>query len=133
MNNNKFAQVWSSDIITLFTEGEVYMVECFQLSITNGQDEYNMLQDIGKVENGFTNEVKGMSFDDYKLWLVQQDNYSKGENVPVDWIPQTTYFLYSNKTPVGVGRIRHYSLNTEAVFSCDVGMLKPDLKYLSMH
>ena len=48
-----------------------------QLSKENRVDEYNMLQEIDRNEYGFTNEVKGMSFDEYKGWLVQQDDYSK--------------------------------------------------------
>jgi len=80
-----------------------------QLSIENGISEYNMLQEIDNSEYGFTNEVKGMSFEEYKNWLIEQDNYSKSLNLPENFIPQTTYFLYVDEQPVGIARIRHYS------------------------
>lgn len=84
-------------------------VEMIKLSTDNGLDEYNMLQEIDNNEYGFTNEVNGMCFNEYKKWLKQQDEYSKGKNLPENWIPVTTYFLYINERPVGIGRIRHYS------------------------
>lgn len=48
-------------------------IELRQLSLENDIYEYNMLQDIGANENGFTNEVNGMSFEQYNEWLIQQD------------------------------------------------------------
>jgi len=85
------------------------LIELRQLSLSNGIKEYNMLQEIDKNEYGFTNEVNGISFEEYKKWLIQQDDYSKEKNLPENWIPQTTYFLYVDNVPVGIGRIRHYS------------------------
>lgn len=82
-------------------------IELRQLSIENDIAEYNKLQDIGANENGFTNEVNGMSFEQYKEWLIQQDDYSKSQNLPENFIPQTTYFLYVDNQPIGVARIRH--------------------------
>jgi predicted acetyltransferase len=85
------------------------VVELLQLSINNGYDEYNMLQNIEKTENGFTNDVNGISFHEYKQWLKKEDDYSKSQNLPENWIPQTTFFLYIDGIAVGIGRIRHYS------------------------
>lgn len=87
-------------------------IELAQLSRDNGLAEYGMLQDIDNNEYGFINEACGMSFDDYEKWLIQQDDYSKGRNLPHNWIPQTTFFLYIDGRPVGIGRIRHYSNET---------------------
>ena len=83
--------------------------ELRQLSVLNGQEEYQMLQQIGRDENGFTNEVNGMSYDEYKSWLIREDDFSQAKNLPEGWIPQTTYFLYADNRPVGVARIRHFS------------------------
>lgn len=80
-----------------------------QLSPENGVAEYEMLQDIGANENGFTNEVYGMIFEQYKEWLIRQDDYSKSRNLPENFIPKTTYFLYMDKKPVGIARIRYFS------------------------
>jgi predicted acetyltransferase len=99
-----------------------------QLSISDGIDVYNMLQEIDENEYGFTNEVKGMSFDDYKKWLVQENDYSKGQNLPDRWIPQTTYFLYAGEQPVGIARVRHYScdlLEKQGVGNFGYAIAKP--------
>lgn len=84
-------------------------IELKQLSVDMGEKEYEMLQDILDVENGFTNPAYGLSYDDYKKWLQQEDDYSRGENLPYNWVPCTTYFLYVDDIPVGYGRIRHTS------------------------
>ena len=83
------------------------MIELKQLSISLGIEEYEMLQGIENNENGFMNTVKGISFEKYKQWLIDEHNHHLGKNLPKDWIPYTTYFLYVNNSPVGIGRIRH--------------------------
>lgn len=102
--------------------------ELVQLSPGHGFDEYSMLQEIDSNEYGFTNDAKNMTFDEYKTWLKQQDDYSKGQNLPQNWIPQTTYFLYIGEMPVGIGRIRHYSnegLERKGVGNLGYGIAKP--------
>jgi len=104
------------------------VIELLQLSVNNGYDEYNMLQNIEKSENGFTNEVKGMPFDEYKQWLKKEDDYSKSQNLPDNWIPQTTFFLNIDGIPVGIGRVRHYSseyLEQNGVGNLGYGIAKP--------
>ena len=56
--------------------------ELRQLSVDNGLSEYNMLQEIGSNENGFTNEANGMTFDEYKRWLIQENDCSQAKNMP---------------------------------------------------
>ena len=84
-------------------------IELKQLLIDMGQAEYEMLQDILEVENGFTNPAYNLSFEEYKEWLQEIDNHSKSIDLPEGWIPYTTYFLYINDIPVGYGRVRHTS------------------------
>lgn len=84
-------------------------IELKQLSINMGKEEYDMLQGIIDGENGFSNPAYQLSFDEYKNWLVKEDNYSRGEDLPEGWIPMTTYFLYIDNIPVGYGRVRHTS------------------------
>jgi len=83
------------------------MIELRQSNKDLGMLEYEMLQGIGTSENGFMNEVYGMTFEEYKKWLIVQDDYHLGKNLPEGWIPSTTYFLYDNDVPVGIGRVRH--------------------------
>ena len=83
------------------------MIKLKQSNINMGKPEYEMLQGIKNGENGFMNEVYSMSYEEFKNWLVLQDDYHMGKNLPNGWIPYTTYFLYDNNIPVGIGRIRH--------------------------
>ena len=81
-------------------------VELKKLSITDGMDIYNMLQEIPEQESGFTNNAYGLSFDEYKQWLIKNDNISKGIDLE-DWmVPGHTYWLYVDGKPVGIGRLR---------------------------
>ena len=83
----------------------VYLKE---LSKTDGNEVYNMLQGIENNDNGFMNKVKGMSYENYKSWLLENENYSKSIGLQ-DWmVPQTTFWLFCDEIPVGIGRIRHY-------------------------
>ena len=83
------------------------MIELKQCNKDLGLDVYEMLQGIENGENGFMNEVYEMSFDEYKQWLSNMDDYHLGKNLPEDWIPYTTYFLFVDGVPVGTGRMRH--------------------------
>ena len=77
-----------------------------RLSPSDGKDCYELLQNIGRQENDFTNPVHDMSFDEFKSWLQQQDDWSKGENLPNGYVPQVCYWLIEESTPVGFGKIR---------------------------
>ena len=83
------------------------MIKLEQSNKDLGLDVYKMLQGIENGENGFMNEVYGMSFDEYKEWLIDIDDYHSGKNLPEGWIPYTTYILWVDSVPVGIGRMRH--------------------------
>ena len=78
------------------------------LSVSDGRDIYEMLQELPANENGFVNGINGYSFDDYKKWLIKSENIAKGVNL-ADWmVPQNIYWLYSDDgKPVGIGKLRH--------------------------
>lgn len=102
--------------------------ELRQLSVALGRDEYDMLQAIDSTEYGFTNEVKGMSFLEYRQWLERENDYAQSKNLPPNWIPQTTYFLYVAGKPVGIARIRHHAseyLEKQGVGNFGYGIAKP--------
>lgn len=85
------------------------MIELRRLSIDDGIDVYNLLQDIPKVENGYNNSANGLSYEEYKQWLVKKHNDSLQEGLVDGWrVPQTTYFLYVDNVPVGSGSVRHF-------------------------
>ena len=84
-------------------------VELKQLNVDMAEKEYEMLQGILDIENGFTNPAYNLSYKKYKKWLEKVDNHSQGIDLPKDWIPYTIYILYIDDIPVGYGRVRHSS------------------------
>ncbi len=53
------------------------MIELKKLSADDGQDIYDMLQTIPKNENGLVNNANGMTYDEYKQWLVRMKQGSE--------------------------------------------------------
>lgn len=83
--------------------------ELKRLSVNDGSDVYVMLQEIPKDENGFINGVNGMSCEEFKAWLIDQNENSCKTEIEDGWkVPQTTFWLYADGNPVGVGKIRHF-------------------------
>ncbi len=83
--------------------------ELRKLSVDDGIDIYHMLQEIPKDENGLINPMNGKTFEEYKQWLIRSDELSKATELQDNWkVPTTTYWLYVNGNPVGMGKIRHF-------------------------
>ena len=76
-------------------------IELKQLNVNMAEQEFDMLQGILDIENGFTNPAYNLSYTKYKKWLQEVDNNSRGIDLPKGWIPYTTYFLYIDDIPVG--------------------------------
>lgn len=98
-------------ILALDDKMEVYTMsmEIKKLSLDDGEDIYQMLQNIPANENGFVNSANGKSYEKYKEWLASAMQNSLQEGVIDGWkVPQTTYWLYENGKPVGYGKIRHF-------------------------
>ena len=84
-------------------------VELKQLNIDMAEQEYEMLQGILDIENGFTKPAYSLYYKKYQKWLQEIDKHSRGIGLPKDWIPYTTYFLYVDDILVDYGRVRHSS------------------------
>lgn len=93
-----------------------------QLSPFDGEEAYEVLQCIGEIENDFTNPVHGKSYDEYKKWLKQQDDWSRKENLPHGYIGQTCFWLVANGTIVGLGKIRHGLTERSRVEGGNIGI-----------
>lgn len=84
------------------------MLELRKLSVNDGMDVYQMLQDIPLDENGFQNNVNGLSYEEYKSWLVKKAQEAELDGIVDGWkVPSTTYWLYADGVPVGFGKLRH--------------------------
>ena len=81
-------------------------IELIQLSPDDGSMHYDLLQHIGRQENDFTNPVYGMGYEEFKSWLKQQDDWSRGDNLPEGYVPQVCFWLIVDGIPVGFGKIR---------------------------
>jgi predicted acetyltransferase len=80
-----------------------------KLSVNDGYDIFNMLQEIPKDENGFINNINGLTFNDYKKWLIKSDLDSKKTEIEDGWkVPQSIFWFFVDDKPVGMGKIRHF-------------------------
>ena len=84
------------------------MLELRKLSVDDGMDVYQMLQDIPLDENGLQNNANGLSYGEYKNWLIKKKQESELDGIVDGWkVPSTTYWLYADGVPVGFGKLRH--------------------------
>ncbi|MCM1120011.1 MAG: hypothetical protein NC543_11725 [bacterium] len=84
-------------------------MEIKKLSIGDGRDIYEMLQELPSEENGFINSVNGKTFDEYREWLKKSAQSSEQVGVVDGWkVPETIYWFYENNRPVGFGKVRHF-------------------------
>ena len=93
-----------------------------QLSTNDGELVFYMLQRIGANENAFKNEVNGMTFEEYKIWLKKMDNWAEGKDLPEGYVRQWTYWLIDNNDiPIGYGKIREKLTNESRKFGGNLG------------
>ncbi|MBR3287391.1 MAG: GNAT family N-acetyltransferase [Bacteroidales bacterium] len=92
-----------------------------QLSVSDGLDVYNLLQHIGEEENAFKNPVKKMSYEEFKQWLVQQEAWSRNENLPDGCVGQTCFWLIVDNIPVCFGKIRHALTSQSRLIGGNIG------------
>lgn len=98
------------------------MIEIKKLAATDGEDIYNMLQEMPREENGFVNNANGLTFDDYKTWLEKAAKNSEQVGLVDGWkVPETVFWLYDNGDPVGIGKIRHFLTDALKVAGGNIG------------
>ncbi len=57
------------------------MLELKRLTLDDGWDIYNMLQEISKEESGLLNGANGLSFCEIKAWLTKQFDMSVQDGI----------------------------------------------------
>ena len=98
------------------------MVELRKLSPDDGNDIYELLQLIPKDENGLINKANGLSFEEYKQWLINKQIESEQKGLVDGWkVPSTTYWLYVDNVPVGFGSIREFLTDALRVAGGNIG------------
>lgn len=80
-----------------------------KISSEDGHDIYDLLQTMPKDENGLINNANGLTYEEFKSWLVAKEKESKQTGLVDGWkVPSTTFWLYVNDIPVGFGNLRHF-------------------------
>lgn len=80
-----------------------------EANLEDAEQEYLFVKDIPENENGFTNEWAFAKQEDFnKKALSMMIAYSKGEQLPDGFVPETYLFLWNDNFIVGQFRIRHY-------------------------
>ena len=105
-------------------------LEIRELSMDDGRDIYEMLQELPADENGFINSVQGKTFGGYKEWLKMSVKDSKQAGIVDGWkVPSTTFWLFENGRPVGTGRVRHFLTDALLEQGGNVGYsIRPDAR-----
>lgn len=78
-------------------------------SVYDGADVFQLLQQLPPDENGFINSAAGKNYEEYRLWLERVVAAGQQHAIIDRWkVPQSTYWLYCDETPIGYGKIRHF-------------------------
>ena len=86
------------------------------------EKEYLFIRDMPIDENGMTNEWHGISREEFEdVALKQMIAYSKGEDLPEGYVPETYLFLWDDDEIVGHFRIRHYLCESLRVGAGHIG------------
>jgi len=83
------------------------MMELRPLTLDDGRDVYDMLQEIPAEENGFFNNQHGVSFEDFQAWLPAAIEAAEQTELVDGWkVPQSYWWFYVNGNPVGMCKFR---------------------------
>ena len=70
---------------------------------------WEYLSSIPADENGFMNDLAGMSHEEITETLGKLEGYRDGTGLPEGYVPETFYILWNeDEIPVGQFRLRHY-------------------------
>ena len=72
------------------------------------EKEYLFVRDIPFDENGFTNQWHGCTREDFDEVVRKRIAYSKGEDLPEGYVPESFFYLWEEDVIVGEFRIRHF-------------------------
>ena len=80
-----------------------------EANLEDAEKEYLFVRDLPPEENGFSNDLHGISREEFDQTALQKMILSaKGEDLPDGYVPETFLFLWKEDTIVGQFRLRHY-------------------------
>ncbi|GIP29400.1 GNAT family acetyltransferase [Paenibacillus sp. J23TS9] len=93
------------------------------LSESDDQSIFEMIEEIGLGENGYTTNFPNHDYEQFKASLPRMIEISKGINLPDGYVPQTIYWMYINDRPVAYGKLRHKLNNKLLEYGGHVGYI----------
>lgn len=79
------------------------------LSADDGRAVYDFLQSLPAEENGFMNSAAGLTYDEYKAWLVRQAANARKTEIEDGWrVPSGTWWFFVDGRPVGMAKLRYF-------------------------
>ncbi|MCR5676122.1 MAG: GNAT family N-acetyltransferase [Lachnospiraceae bacterium] len=82
-------------------------MELVRVQDSDYKKTYALYNTFPKDENGYINNVYGYSYEEFLGWIEKKRHWSKGEDLPENFVPDTTYVLVDGADYVGVFNLRH--------------------------
>ena len=79
-----------------------------EINFDDIEKEYLFVRDIPFDENGFTNQWHGCTREEFDEVVRKRIAYSKGEELPEGYVPESFFYLWKGDEIVGEFRIRHF-------------------------
>ena len=83
-----------------------------EINFDDIEKEFLFVRDIPFDENGFTNEWHGCCREVFDEVIRKRIAYSKGEELPEGYVPESFFYLWKDDVIVGEFRIRHFLCET---------------------
>lgn len=85
------------------------MIYLKKANLEDAAKEYELVQKIPALENGYENKAYGVSFEEFvNKTIPKWIDSDEGKNLKDGCVPDTHYFLWVDDTPVGIFKLRHY-------------------------
>jgi len=78
-----------------------------EASRSDGRAVYDMLQEMGPGESGFTNTAFDIPYEGFGEYVASLERMAAGVGLKESHVPMTTYWLKADGRPIGIGRLRH--------------------------
>ena len=82
-------------------------MELVRVQDSDYKKTYELYMTFPENENGYINNVYGYDYDRFLDWIELKRKWSKGEELPEGFVPDTTYVLVDEGKYVGVFNLRH--------------------------
>lgn len=79
-----------------------------EINFDDIEKEYLFVREIPVDENGFTNQWHGCTREEFDEVVRKRIAYSKGEELPEGYVPESFFYFWKEDEIVGEFRIRHF-------------------------